>query len=80
MHNLKTSAPENHQDDSASNGIIEETSHPASSIDMVEQQASSLVSANKRDGQVFDDVKEIDIAIKKSILTISDKPSRCVAE
>jgi hypothetical protein len=80
MHNLKTSAPENHQDDSASNGIIEETSHPASSIYMVEQQASSLVSANKIDGQVFDDVKEIDIAIKKSILTISDKPSRCVAE
>jgi hypothetical protein len=47
---------------------------------MVEQQASSSVSANKIDGQMFDDVKEIDIAIEKSVSTISDKPSRCVAE
>jgi hypothetical protein len=49
MHNLKTSATENHQEDLASNGIIEETSHPVSSIDMAEQQASSSVSANKID-------------------------------
>jgi hypothetical protein len=47
---------------------------------MVEQQASSSVSANKIDGQMLDDVKEIDIAIEKSVSTISDKPSRCVAE
>jgi hypothetical protein len=56
-------------------------SNPASSIDIVEQQASSLVSANKIDGHVFDDVKETDIAIKnESIVTILDKLSRCVAE
>jgi hypothetical protein len=36
MHNSKTSAAEDHQEDSASNGIIEETSHPASNIDMAE--------------------------------------------
>jgi hypothetical protein len=47
---------------------------------MAEQQASSSVSANKIDGRLFDDVKETDIAIKKSIPTISDRPSRCVAE
>jgi hypothetical protein len=29
---------------------------------------------------MFDDVKETDIAIEKSASTISDKPSRCVAE
>jgi hypothetical protein len=29
---------------------------------------------------VFDDVKETDIAIKKSIFMVSDKPSRCVVE
>jgi hypothetical protein len=39
----KTSAAEDHLEDSASNGIIEETSHPASNIDMAEQQSSSLV-------------------------------------
>jgi hypothetical protein len=39
-----------------------------------------LVSANKICGHIFNDVKETDIAIKKSILTISDKSSRCVAE
>jgi hypothetical protein len=80
MHNLKTSAAENHQEESASNGIIEETDHPASSIDMAEQQTSSSVSANKTDGRMLDDVKETDIAIEKSVSTISDKPSRCVAE
>jgi hypothetical protein len=62
MHNSKTSAAENHQEESASNGIIEETRHPASSIDMAEQQASSSVSANKIDGHKFDDVKETDSA------------------
>jgi hypothetical protein len=76
MHNSKTSAAEDHQEDSASNGIVEETSHPASNIDMGEQQASSSISANKIGGHIFNDVKEVDIAIKKSILTISDKPSR----
>jgi hypothetical protein len=80
MHNSKISAAEDHQEDSASNGIIEETSHPASNIDMAKQQASSLVSANKIGGHIFNDVKETDIAIKKSILTILNKPSRCVAE
>jgi hypothetical protein len=80
MHNLKTSATENHQEDLASNGIIEETSHPVSSIDMAEQQASSSVSANKIDGRMPHDIKETDIAIEKSVSTISDKPSRCVAE
>jgi hypothetical protein len=50
MHNLKTSAAEDHQEDSASNGIIEEISHPASNIDMAEQQASSSVSANRIGG------------------------------
>jgi hypothetical protein len=39
-----------------------------------------LVSANKLGGHVFNDIKETDIAIKKSILTISNKPSGCVAE
>jgi hypothetical protein len=29
---------------------------------------------------VFDDIKEIDIAIKKNIFILSDKSSRCVAE
>jgi hypothetical protein len=58
------------------NGINEEISHPDSSIDMAKQQGSSSVCANKIDDQVFDDVKETDIAIKKSILTISDKSSR----
>jgi hypothetical protein len=80
MHNLKTSAAENHQEDSAGNGIIEETSHPTSNIDMAEQQASSLVSANKIGGHIFNDVKETNIAIEKSIFTISDKPSKCVAD
>jgi hypothetical protein len=47
---------------------------------MSEQQASSSVSANKIDGHMFDDVKETDIAIEKSIFTISNKSSRCVAE
>jgi hypothetical protein len=36
MHNSKTSAVENHLEESASNGIIEETSYPACSIDMAE--------------------------------------------
>jgi hypothetical protein len=80
MHNSKISAANDHQEDSINSGISEEISHPDSSIDMAEQHASSSVSANKIDGQVFDDVKEIDIAIMKSILTISDEPSRCVAE
>jgi hypothetical protein len=80
MHNSKTTAAEDHQEDSASNGIIQETSHLASNIDMAKQQASSSVSANKISGHIFNDVKEIDIAIKKSILTISDKQSRCVDE
>jgi hypothetical protein len=43
MHNSKTSAAKDHQKDSASNGIDEETSHPTSNIDMTEQQASSSV-------------------------------------
>jgi hypothetical protein len=76
----KTSAAKDYQEDSANDGIIEETNHPASSIDMAEQQASSLFSANKIDGRMFDDVKETNIAIKKSILTISDRPSGCVVE
>jgi hypothetical protein len=80
MHNLKTSAAENHQEDSARNEIIEETSHFASNIDIAEQQASSSVSANKIGGHIFNDVKETDIAIKKSVFTTSDKPSRCVAK
>jgi hypothetical protein len=29
---------------------------------------------------MFDDVKETDFAIEKSVSTISDKPSRCLAE
>jgi hypothetical protein len=74
MHNSKTSAAEDHQQDSTSNGIIEETSHPTFNIDMVEQQASSLISANKIGSHVFNGVKETDITIKKSILTISVKP------
>jgi hypothetical protein len=37
IHNLKTSATENHQEESTSNGIIEEIGHPASSIDMAKQ-------------------------------------------
>jgi hypothetical protein len=80
VHNSKTSAAEDHQDDLASNGIIEETSHPTSIIDMAEQHASSSISANKIDGRMFDDVKETDIAIEKSVSTISDKPSRCAVE
>jgi hypothetical protein len=76
MYNSKTSAAEDHQEDSASNRIDEETSHPASNINMAEQQASSWVSANEICGHIFNDVKEIDIAIRKSILTISDEPSR----
>jgi hypothetical protein len=80
MHNSKASAADDHQEDLASNGIIKETSHPTSNIDMAEQQASSSVSANKIRGHIFNDVKETDIAIEKSILTISDKPSRSVAK
>jgi hypothetical protein len=80
MHNSKTSAAENHQDDSANNGIIEETNHPTLSIDMTEQQASYSISANKIDGHMSDDIKETDIAIEKSVSTISDKPNRCVTE
>jgi hypothetical protein len=57
MHNSKISAAGDHHEDSASNRINKEISHPAYNIDMVEQQASSLVSANKIDGHVFDDVK-----------------------
>jgi hypothetical protein len=88
-HNSKTSVVNDHQEDSATNGINEEISHPASDIDMAEQQASSSVSASKidghmffceKDGHMFHDVKEIDIAIKKSIFTVSNKPSRCVVE
>jgi hypothetical protein len=75
MHNPKTSAANDHQVDSASNGIVEETSHPTSNIDMTKQQANSSVSANKIGGHIFNDAKEINIAIKKSILTISNKPS-----
>jgi hypothetical protein len=80
MHNSKTSTAADHQEDSASNGIIEETSHHASNIDMAEQQVSSSVSANKIGGHVFNDVKETDISIKKSIHTISYKSSRCVVK
>jgi hypothetical protein len=47
---------------------------------MAEQQASSSVSANKIGGHMFNDVKETDISIKKNILSISNKPSRCVAK
>jgi hypothetical protein len=47
---------------------------------MAEQHVSSLVSANKIGGHIFNDVKETYIAIKKSVFTISDKPSICVAE
>jgi hypothetical protein len=80
MHNSKISAAGDHHENSASNGIIEGTSHPASNINIAEQQASSSISANKIGGHIFNDVKETDITIKKSILIISDKPSRCVAE
>jgi hypothetical protein len=80
MHNSKTSAAEDHLEDLTNNEIIEEINHPASNIDMAEQQASSSVSANKIGGHIFNDIKETDIAIKKSILTISDKTSICVAE
>jgi hypothetical protein len=38
-HNSKPSAADDHQEDSASNGIKEETSHPTLNIDMVEQKA-----------------------------------------
>jgi hypothetical protein len=76
MHNSKTSAVDDYQEDSTSNGIVD----LASNIDMAEQQASSSISANKIGGHIFNDVKETNIAIKKSILTISDKPSRFVAE
>jgi hypothetical protein len=37
MHNTKTSATKDHQQDSANNGIVEEINHPASNIDMAEQ-------------------------------------------
>jgi hypothetical protein len=37
MHNSKISSVEDHQEDLASNGIIEGISHPASNIDMAEQ-------------------------------------------
>jgi hypothetical protein len=47
---------------------------------MVKQQASFSVSANKIGDHIFNNVIETDIAIRKSMLTISDKPSRCVAE
>jgi hypothetical protein len=47
---------------------------------MAKQQGSSSVSANKIGGRMFDDVKETDIAIEKSVSTISNKPSRCVVE
>jgi hypothetical protein len=57
MHNSKISAAGDHHEDSASNRINKETNHPAYNIDMTEQQASSLVSANKIDGHAFDDVK-----------------------
>jgi hypothetical protein len=80
MHNSKISAVDDHQEYSTSNGIEEETSHSASNIDTTEQQASSSVSATKIGGHVFNDIKETNIAIKKRILTISDKPSRYVAE
>jgi hypothetical protein len=80
MHNSKTSAVEDHQEDLGSNEIIEETSHLASDIDMDEPQASSSLSANMIGGHIFNDVKETDIAIRKSILIISDEPSTCVAE
>jgi hypothetical protein len=66
MHNSKASATEDHQEDSAGNVIIEETGHPTSNIDMAKQQASFLVRANKIGGHIFNDVKETDIAIKKS--------------
>jgi hypothetical protein len=36
MHNLKRIAADDYQEDSASNGINEETNHLDSSIDMVE--------------------------------------------
>jgi hypothetical protein len=36
MHNSKTSATDDHREDSASNEIKEETSYPTSSIDMAE--------------------------------------------
>jgi hypothetical protein len=79
MHKSKISAAEDHQEYSTSNGIDEEMSHPASNIDIAEQQDSSSVSADKIGGHLFDDVNETDIAIKKSILIILDRPSRCVA-
>jgi hypothetical protein len=63
MHNSKTSVADDHPEDLTSNGINEETSHPAYIIDMVEQQASSSVSANKIDVHMIDDVNETDIAI-----------------
>jgi hypothetical protein len=80
LHDSKTSAADDHREDSASNEMNEENSHPAFSIEIAEQQASSSVSANKIDGHICDDIKEIDIVVKKSIFTISDKPSSCVAE
>jgi hypothetical protein len=76
VHNSKTSVAEDHQEYSASNVIDEETSHPTSNIGMAEQHASSSVSANEIGGHLFNDVKETNIAIKKSILTILNKPSR----
>jgi hypothetical protein len=68
MHNSKISLVEDHQEDLASNGIIEEISHSASNIDMAEQQASSSVSANKVGDHIFNNVKETDIAIRKGML------------
>jgi hypothetical protein len=79
MHNSKTSAADDHQYDLASNEIIEETSHPGSNIDIAEQ-ASFSVSANMICDHIFNDVKETDIAIKKSVFTISNKPSSYVAK
>jgi hypothetical protein len=40
IHNSKTSVVEDLQEDLANNGIVEETIHPASNIDMAEPQAS----------------------------------------
>jgi hypothetical protein len=47
---------------------------------MAEQQASSSVSANKIGDHIFNDINETNITIKKSIIKISNKPSRCLAE
>jgi hypothetical protein len=78
MHNSKISASDDHQEDSTSNGINELTSHLDSSIDMAEQQGSFSVSANKIDGQVFDDasryVAEWDDADSVSFICSSLNP------